>query len=43
MFFLYNKNLQQDKKFCEHTVKIKNILKLWNMRQLTLQGRIMVC
>ena len=43
--FLYNKNLEQDKNFCEHIVKIEsilNILKLWHMRQLTLEGRITV-
>ena len=28
--------------FCEHSVKIENILKLWRMRQLTLEGRITV-
>ena len=28
----YNKNLEQDKNLCEHTVKIENILKLWCMR-----------
>ena len=40
--FSYNKNLEQDKNFCEHIVKIENILKLWRMRQLTLEGRITV-
>ena len=30
--FSYNKNLEQDKTFCEHIVKIENILKLWRMR-----------
>ena len=40
--FSYNKNLEQDKNFCEHIVKMENILKLWRMRQLTLKGRIMV-
>ena len=34
--FSYNKNLHQDKNFCEHIVKIENILKL------TLEGRIRV-
>ena len=38
--FLYNKNLEQNKNFSEHIVKIENILKLWKMRQLTLEGRI---
>ena len=40
--FLHNKNLEQDKKFSEHIVKIESILKLWRMRQLTLEGRITV-
>ena len=40
--FSYNENLEQDKNICEHIVKIENILKLWCMRQLTLEGRIAV-
>ena len=40
--FSYNKNLQQDKNFCEHIIKVENILKLWCMRQLTLEGRITI-
>ena len=39
---MYNKNFEQDKKFSEHIVKIESILKLWHMRQLTLEGRITV-
>ena len=42
VYFLYSKNLEQDKNFSEHIVKIENILKLWRMRQLTLEGRITV-
>ena len=42
VLFLYNKNLEQNKNFSEHIVKIENILKLWRMRQLTLEGRITV-
>ena len=34
VYFLYHKNLEQD--------KIKNILKLWRMKQLTLEGRTAV-
>ena len=41
-YFSYNKNLEQYKNFCQHIVKIENILKLWRMRQLTLEGRITV-
>ena len=40
--FSYNKNLEQDKNFCEHIIKIENILKLWRMRQLTLEVRITI-
>ena len=40
--FSYNKNLEQDKNFSQHILKIESILKLWRMRQLTLEGRIMV-
>ena len=38
----HNKNLEQDKTFWEHIVKIENILKLLRMRQLILEGRITV-
>ena len=37
-----NKNLEQDKNFYERTANIENNLKLWGMRQLTLEGRIIV-
>ena len=40
--FSYNENLEQDKKCSEHILKIESILKLWRMRQLTLEGRITV-
>ena len=40
--FSYNKNLEQDKNFCDHIFKIENILKLWRIGQLTLEGRITV-
>ena len=40
--FSYNKNLELDQKVCKHIVKIDNILRLWRMRQLTLEGRITV-
>ena len=35
--FSYNKNLEQYKNFSEHILKIESILKLWRMRQLTLE------
>ena len=40
--FSHNKNLEQVKNFCEYIVKTENILKLWRMRQLTLEGKITV-
>ena len=40
--FSYNKNLEQDKHFFKHIVKIESILKLWRMSQLTLEGRFTV-
>ena len=42
VYFSYDKNLEQDKNFSEHIVKIENILNLWRMRQLTLEGQITV-
>ena len=40
--FSYDKNCEKDNNFSEHIVKIENILKLWRMKQLTLEGTIMV-
>ena len=40
--FSYNKNCEEDNNFSEHIVKIENTLKLWRMKQLTLEGTIMV-
>ena len=40
--FSYNKNCEEDNNFSKHIVKIENILKLWRMKQLTLEGTIMV-
>ena len=37
--FLYNNNLKEDKNFCEHIVRIENILKLWRVRQLTFRRK----
>ena len=35
-------HLEPDKNFSEYIVKIESIVKLWRMRQLTLEGRIAV-
>ena len=40
--FSYNKNREQDKNFLKHIAKIDNILKLWRMRHINLDGRITV-
>ena len=40
--FSYNRTLQQENNFRKHISKIENILKLWRMRNLTLEGKINV-
>ena len=40
--FSYNKNLEQEKNFFNHITKIQNILKLWKLRILTIESRIVV-
>ena len=40
--FSYNKKLEQEKNILNHTVKIQNILKLWKLRNLIIEGRITV-
>ena len=42
IFFSYNKKLEQQKNFLNHITKIQNNLKLWKLRNLTLEGRIVV-
>ena len=42
IYFSYNKNLEQGKNFLNRIVKIQNILKLWKLRNLTIEGRIVV-
>ena len=38
----YNKKLQDDRNFCDSIKNIVNVLKLWRMRHLTLEGKITV-
>ena len=38
----YNKKLEQEKNFLNRIVKIQNTLKLWKLRHLTVEGRIVV-
>ena len=42
IYFSYNKKLEQDKNFLNHVVKIQNILKLLKLRNLIIEGRIVV-
>ena len=42
IYFSYNKKLEQEKNFLNHIVKIQNILKLWKLRNLTIERRIVV-
>ena len=42
IYFSYNKKLEQEKNFLNHNVKIRNVLKLWKLRNLTIEGRIVV-
>ena len=40
--FSYNKEKQNEKQFLETITKIQNVLKVWRMRRLTLEGKIIV-
>ena len=40
--FSYNKKLEQEENFLNHIVKIQNTLKLWKLRNLTIEGRIVI-
>ena len=42
IYFSYNKKLKQEKNILNHTVKIQNIIKLWKLRKLTIEGKIVV-
>ena len=42
IYFSYNKKLQQEKNFLNHIIKIQNIVKLWKLRNLTIEGRIVI-
>ena len=42
IFFSSIKKLEQEKKLLSHIVKIQNVLKLWKLRNLTIEGRILV-
>ena len=40
--FPYNKEKRNEKHFLESITKIQNVLKVWRMRRLTLEGKIIV-
>ena len=42
IYFFDNKKFEQEKNFLNHIVKIQNILKLWKLRNLAIEGRIVV-
>ena len=42
IYFSCNKKPEQEKHFLNHIVKIQNILKLWKLRNLTIEGRVVV-
>ena len=40
--FLYDKKKQNEKNFLDSITKIQNVLKVWRMHRLTLEGKIIV-
>ena len=42
LYFSYNEKLEQEESFLNHIVKIQNILKLWKLKNLTIERRIVV-
>ena len=40
--FSYNKKLQQEKKIKNHVAKIKNVARVWRMRNLTIEAKIAI-
>ena len=42
IYFSYNKKLEQERNSLNHIVKIQNILKLWKLKNLIIEGRIVV-
>ena len=38
--FSYNKKLETEENFIRHVQKIAKVLKLWRMRNLTVEGKI---
>ena len=42
IYFSYNKKLEQEKNLLNYIVRIKIIIKLWKLRNLIIEGRIVV-
>ena len=42
IYFSYNKNLMNQKNYCRTITSIHGILKLWRMRNLSIEGKIVV-
>ena len=40
--YSYNKKLENEEKFENHIQKIESVLKIWRMRNLTLEGKIII-
>lgn len=39
--FSYNKNIEKEMNFQSHVVKIEDVLRLWRMRNLTNEGKVL--
>ena len=40
--FLYSKRLENDENYKRYIIKFETLLKLWRMRQLTIEGKILI-
>ena len=40
--FSYNKSLENDENYRRYIIKIEKLLKLWRMRQLTIENKILI-
>ena len=40
--FSYNKSLENDENYRRYIIKIEKLLKLWRMRQLKIEGKILI-
>ena len=40
--FSHNKKLEEEKSFNNHIAKIENFLRVWRMRDLTIEGKIVI-